>query len=181
MHFEIPSDWVEIPEVVLQSAQSGWAENEAGAAITSTLSWQSAWAETEVTAQEVFSNSAPQDVVVWAYTRKLIPVEANSISAENIVNALQDVVVPVSASSDMDGLAVRLNQSTTFAGIPGIQQQISWDVGGVTQTIDVRIAWVSASNLIHVFIVRSEDGRRAEQSEVIGNILSSLRLGELHG
>ena len=148
LFFDIPRTWQPLASDVLTKAQSSWGSTEGGQAYLDALKWQGVWSgSADVSPQQAFSHAAPEHPVVYASVRSLYDVEVQNVAGD-VLSALQDSVLPVSAAAQGDGLEVITNQSYVQNGLDAVKQQLSWSTSGVRQTIDVRLVLSTEKKLL---------------------------------
>ena len=178
MFFDLPRSWQSISPDVLEKAQTSWGSTDGGQAYLDALKWQGVWSGAEgVTPQQAFSNAAPEQPVVYASVRSLYDVEVQNVAGD-VLTALQDVVLPVSAAAAGDGLDVVSNQSYVQNGLDAIKQQVSWSSNGVSQTIDVRVVLSTEKKLLFTLWLRCSDVCREQNSTAIATALDTLTIKE---
>ena len=178
MFFDLPRGWQSISPDVLKKAQTSWGSTDGGQAYLDALKWQGVWSGAEsLTPQQAFSNAAPEHPVVYASVRSLYDVEVQNVAGD-VLTALQDVVLPVSAAASGDGLDVVSNQSYVQNGLDAVKQQVSWSTNGVSQTIDVRLVLSTKKKLLFTLWIRCSDVCRDQNSTAIANALDTLTIKE---
>ena len=178
MFFDLPREWSSISAPVLKKAQSSWTSSDGGQAYVDALKWQGVWSpQSELSPLVAFGNDAPDVPVVYAAVRTLYDVETQNISSDTL-SALQDVVIPVSSSNAGDGLDIQMNQSYLQNSLNAVRQKLSWNAGGVQQTIDTRIVLGKKNNVVYIFWVRCSDTCRTAHANAIAGALKSLTVKE---
>jgi len=178
LFFDVPRDWSEIDSKLLVKAQSGWNSDQAGAAVVSSLTWQSAWrVDSEIGAEAVFANTVPQTPIVYASARTLLDAEASAISSD-ILTALQDVVIQVSTAVAGDGLVITKNSYVVRAGHDSVVQQLTWKQAGTTQTAAVLLILSSNHSTLYTVISRCSNTCWTDYSSKINAIMASITVKE---
>lgn len=178
LFFDIPRTWQPLASDVLTKAQSSWGSTEGGQAYLDALKWQGVWSgSADVSPQQAFSNAAPEQPVVYASVRSLYDVEVQNVAGD-VLSALQDSVLPVSAAAQGDGLEVITNQSYVQNGLDAVKQQLSWSTSGVRQTIDVRLVLSTEKKLLFTLWIRCSDVCRENNSTAIATALDTFTVKE---
>lgn len=176
--FNVPQEWSKIDNRLVEKAQTGWSESEAGSALLDSTIWFEIWrASDSVDVTTALSNSVVETPVVIASVRNLLDIEKSNLSADIKVD-LQDVVLPVSTAIEGDGLDVIANDRFAFSGYEGLQQILSWDVDGVTQTFRIVSLLNPARTRIILFVARCSDSCFNKYSDQIDAIIKSITLKE---
>lgn len=178
LFFDVPKSWQSISPEILTKAQTSWGSTEGGQAYLDALKWQGVWSGAEgLTPEQAFSNAAPEHPIVYASVRSLYDVEVQNV-ADDVLGALQDVVLPVSSAADGDGLEVLTNESYVQNGLDAVRQQLSWSTDGVQQTMDVRIVLSTEKKLLYTMWIRCSDVCRDQNSTAFAAALETFTVKE---
>ncbi|MEY2634490.1 MAG: hypothetical protein RIS75_430 [Actinomycetota bacterium] len=176
--FNVPQNWSKVDDRLVAKAQEGWSESEAGAAILDSTVWFEVWRYSDsVSVNQALSNNVVESPVVIASVRNLLDLEKTQLTAD-IKNDLQDLVLPVSDAVDGDGLEVKANDRFSFSGYEGLQQTLSWDADGKTQTFRIVSLLNPARTRLISFIARCSDTCFTTHSAEIETIIKSITLKE---
>lgn len=178
LFFKVPSTWTKIDKRLVDAAQKGWTTSESGAAILKSTLWFEIWTESDsIDVNAALSNSVVDSPVVIATVRNLLEIEKKNLG-NDIKIALQDLVVPVSTAVEGDGLEIASNDRFAFSGYEGIQQLLSWDVDGSTQTFRVLALIDADQNHLYLVVARCSDICFSENQNAIDSIIKSIALKE---
>jgi hypothetical protein len=179
--FDVPRHWSSIDSALLVKAQTGWKNDEAGDAITQSLTWQSAFVgDGSQSVETLFSNEAPKFPVVYASARTLFTEEKSAITSD-VLAALQDVVLPVSSATGEDGLFVDKNESIVFDGHRAVRQNLRWTFRDVEQQVRTIILLSEDNSVVYTFIARCSTTCFNTYGREIDQVLSTVTLKEPTG
>ena len=178
LFFDLPKSWQAIAPEILTKAQTSWGSSDGGQAYLDALKWQGVWSGADaLTPEQAFSNAAPEHPVVYASVRSLYDVEIQNVG-DDVLSALQDVVLPVSSAADGDGLEILNNESYVQNGLDAVRQTLAWSTNGVRQTMDVRIVLSTDKKLLFTMWIRCSDVCRDQNSTAFANALETLTVKE---
>ena len=172
MYFALPSNWTQVPDVQLTTAERGW-NDDAGTVFHQTVLWQGAWAGSARNADEALSATPPTVPIVFAFVRDLLPAESQSIGPD-VPMALRDLIVP--ASTLPSGSVSRT--TLHHGGFVGIQQRARYTVHGIPQTIEVVSMLAPGKNRVYVLSVRCTTACFTAQRASLDAIIASLTFKE---
>lgn len=178
MYFALPAEWSAVPSRQLTEAESGWTD-DVGNVFQQTMLWQGAWTAGNANANDVFAAAAPEQPVVFAFTRELLTVEQQGAADTDINVALRDLILPTTSIQDA-GADVR-TERLTRNGFPGIHQFATYPSGGRTNTTEVMSVLAPSKDRVYVLVVRCTEQCFDDNSGTINDIFDSLTFKEPRG
>lgn len=170
---KVPSQWLPIEEVEIESAKAAWLQSSPSDAISGSMIELKMWsASTGTSAEDVFSNVSPQRVQAVLLSREIFNEELASLELEP--TSIADLVIPISTKIAGDGLVVRQNEVTGTGSSFVLEQEVAWDFSGITQTLRLVAEADLESEVMTIFWVRCSDTCFADGSNQVDRVFSQI-------